>query len=405
MGYGFSLFKNPSDHCNLAFGSAAVARIEAILNQREPGAAVNDTPQATDRSNLRPSEDTSTDPSLVGVGWVRLIQSVQEDSKTSSNSPTYIFSPNFLLQAFLAFSNARERINGFFTNDVDFSTTSVSRNKIHTMCAITMMLQKQQMDIIIANAGLPAWPENERQFHGARYRRGQLLILCNVIQSIITNLRRLVGLDPLWPRDRRIIRLEHILKAGPKEFLQDFRAALHAGLGTRKPEKIRRQNSVEAAFTLWLCGLWLWTSSALSSQRKQYSGFLLPDNIARWMTFIHVTYGEESGAGRQWVEIVASEEDGSLAESYYGIAKAAAARNPRSLYSCPEADIHRLLWCLRIIREESFMCPSLDGDVGDEGDELMLFLEDSVNHTEQVDLTTSACDRAFGTENGIVEDH
>ncbi|KAL9025337.1 MAG: hypothetical protein Q9196_005819 [Gyalolechia fulgens] len=400
MGYGFSLFRNPSDHCNLAFGSVAVARIEAILNQRKPAAAALDTAQATDSTNFRPNEDPSTDLSPVGVGWVRLIQGVQEDSKTSSNPGTYMFSPKFLDQAFLAFSNARERISGSFTDGVDLSTTSVSRNKLHTMCAITMMLQKQQMDIIVANAGLPAWPENERQFHASRYRRGQLFVLRTVIQSIITNLRRLVGLDPLWPRDRRIIRLEHILKAGPREFLQDFRAALHVGLGTRNPEKIKRQDSVEAAFTIWLCGLWLWTSSALSSQRKECARLLLPDSTARWMGFIHVTYDEDSGTGRQWAEVAASEEDASLAESYYDIVKAAAAKNPWSLYSCPEANIDRLLWCLRVIREESFMCPGLDGDMGDEGDELMLFLEDSVNHTEQVVHKS-----VFGIENEAVEGH
>ncbi|KAL8937315.1 MAG: hypothetical protein Q9216_004487 [Gyalolechia sp. 2 TL-2023] len=405
MGYGFSLFKNPSDHCNLAFGSVAIARIEGILNQRGPAAAVIDKPQTIGISNSKPSDDTSPGHSLLGVGWVRLIQGGQEDSKTSSNQHAYMFSPKFLEKASMAFSNARERTNGTFADGVDFSTTDVSRNKLHTMCAITMMLQKQQTDITIANAGLSAWPENERQFHAARYRRGQLLILRTVIQSIIMNLRRLVGLDLSWPRDKRVISLEHILKAGPREFLQDFRAALHAGLGTRNPEKIKRQNAVEAAFTVWLYGLWLWTSSAFSPWRNQNSGNLLSDSIARWMAFIHVTYGQGSGTHRLWAETAASEEDDSLAESYHSIVKAAAAKNPRSLYSYPEADTDRLLWCLRIIREESHMCPSLDGDVGDEGDELMLFLEDGVNQIEQVDPTHGTYEKELGTENPAAEGH
>lgn len=239
-----------------------------------------------------------------------------------------------------------------------------------------MMLQKQQTDIVIANSGLPAWPENERQFHAARYRRGQLLILRAVIQSIITNLRQLVGLDPLSPREKRIMRLEHILKAGPKEFLQDFRAALHAGIGTRSPEKIRQRNAVEASFTIWLYGLFLWTSSSLKSQCQRYSGLLLPDSIARWLAFIHETYRDDSGTSRQWAEATASEDEESLVTSCNGVIEAATAKNPQSLYSYPEADVHRLLWCLRVIREEGFMCPGLDGDAGDEGDELMLFLDD-----------------------------
>lgn len=376
MGYGFSLFKNPSDHCNLAFGSVAVARIKVVLHQKESAAAVDLLSQANDCSNRTTSEDTSTNALPVGVGWVRLLHVVQGHSKPSSSPPTYMFSPKFLEQASMAFSNARERFNGSFTDDIDFSTTSLSRSKLHTMCAITMMLQKQQTDIVIANSGLPAWPENERQFHAARYRRGQLLILRAVIQSIITNLRQLVGLDPLSPREKRIMRLEHILKAGPKEFLQDFRAALHAGIGTRSPEKIRQRNAVEASFTIWLYGLFLWTSSSLKSQCQRYSGLLLPDSIARWLAFIHETYRDDSGTSRQWAEATASEDEESLVTSCNGVIEAATAKNPQSLYSYPEADVHRLLWCLRVIREEGFMCPGLDGDAGDEGDELMLFLDD-----------------------------
>lgn len=377
MGYGFSLFKNHSDHCNLAFGSVAVARIQAIHHRREPAAAGSELSEAKNSPNLRPSEGASTYVSPTGVGWVGLIHGVQENSEPNSHLPKYMFSPDFLAQAFMAFSNAHERVNKSFTNDVDFSGTPVSRNKLHTMCAIIMLLQKQQMDIIVANAALPDWPENERQFHAARYRRGQLLILRTVIQSIITNLRRLVGFDPLWPRDKRILRLEHILKAGPKEFLQDFRAALHAGLGTRNPDKIRQRNLVEVSFTIWLCGLWLW-----SSQYKQQCRSLLLGSTARWVAFVHVTYGEESQTGRQWAETPASEEDESIVQSCHAIIEAATAKNPRSMYCCLRADSPRLLWCLRVIREESFMCPGLDGDVGDEGDELMLFLEDGVGATE-----------------------
>lgn len=358
----------------------AVARIQTVLNRRRQDATVSDLPQQNDSSTLGSTERTSLGPSLTGVGWVRLSQYVHDSVKIDPTRSVYMFSPKFLGQASLAFSNAREGLNGILTDNIDFATTPVSRNKLHTMGAITMMLQKQCIDIVITNAELPAWPKNERQFYAARYRRGQLLILRTVIQSIITNLRQLVGLDPSSPRNRRIICLEHMLKAGPKEFLQDFRAAIHAGLGTRNPQRIKRQNSVEAVFTLWLCGLWLWTLPALSSEREVVARPELPTMTANWMAFVRATYGEESVIGRQWTGIAACEESDSLIESCHRIVKAAVARHQGSVYNCSEANTHRLLWCLRVVREESFMCPDLEGDVEDENDELMLFLEDGSNH-------------------------
>ncbi|KAL8711254.1 MAG: hypothetical protein Q9225_007157 [Loekoesia sp. 1 TL-2023] len=380
LGYGFGLFRNSSDHCNLALGAMAVARIQTILNRRRQDATVSGLPQQNDSSTLESTERTSRDPSLTGVGWVRLNHYVHDSVETDLTRSVCLFSPKFLGQASLAFSNAREGLSGILTDDVDFATTPVSRNKLHTMSAITMTLQKQCIDIVTKNAKLPAWPKNERQVYAARYRRGQLLILRTVIQSIIANLRQLVGLDPSLPRNRCIVCLEHILKAGPKEFLQDFRAAMHAGLGTRNPQRIKRQNSVEAVFTLWLCGLWLWTLPGLSSEREVVARPELPTMTANWMAFVRATYGEESVIGRQWTGIAACEESNSLTGLCHHIVKAAVAKHPKSLYNCPEVNTHRLLWCLRVVREESFMCPDLEGDVEDENDELMLFLESGSNH-------------------------
>ncbi|KAL9601940.1 MAG: hypothetical protein Q9219_002164 [cf. Caloplaca sp. 3 TL-2023] len=385
LGYGFSLFKNISDHCNLALGAAAVTRIKGLLNQREQDCIVQSSPQQDRLPIVQSQRNSDANRSLTGIGWVRLVKTNRHDMVTDSTQSPYMFSPYFLGQAYLAFSNTRERMRPVLLGDVDFGTASGSRNQLHTMCAITMMLQKQRIEIIVANAGLPAFPQNERQFHAARYRRSQLFIFHTVIQSLLVELRRRAGLDPSYARDKRIMRLEHILKAGPKEFLQDFRALLHAGLGTRNPEKIRRQGGAEAAFTLWLYGLMLWTSPVHDSGSEMPARTGIPRQTARWITFVQETYGEESEIGNQWTSMKASQEGEFLADSCFHIVQAAATKNSQSLYGQSKADPDRLLWCLRVIREESFMCPGLQGATADENDELMLFLEDGADIVSKPD--------------------
>ncbi|KAL8710716.1 MAG: hypothetical protein Q9220_004734 [cf. Caloplaca sp. 1 TL-2023] len=367
LGYGFTLFRNASDHCNLALGSVAAARIADKL-ARHTAASYRQAP----RSEV--CSEKSIENSTTGIGWVRLPYGSQDRTSAQSEPPSLVFSPGFLEQASMAFSNAREDDWEMLGNTLDLSPMGLTRNKLHTACAIAMLLQKQYMEMAVRNADLPAWPKNDRQFHAARYRRRQYHILSTAIQSIIHSLRRLVGLDPSWPRDKRIVGLNHVLKAGPKDFLTDFRALLHVGFGTRKPERLRRQMLVESALTLWLCGLWLWVqtvpiSGSIASRAP------LPAPTALWIQFVCKTYGEVSDIGRSWQSIPASKEGELLAGSCQTIVDAAVAKNPLTIYNHPEVTASRLLWCLRVFREESFMCPNLEGEVDDETDELMLFLQ------------------------------
>ncbi|KAL8863799.1 MAG: hypothetical protein Q9198_010324, partial [Flavoplaca austrocitrina] len=372
MGYGFSLFKNPSDHCNLALGAMAVAHINGVLSQRPASTPLQHAALDIEPSAVKPDQVADLPNPIIGVGWVRLIHN---NTGEKEKRPEYLFSPGFLEQASIAFANAREHGRGFMSTDTTLFAGPATRNKLHTACAIAMILQKQQTDLTSSNDHLPRWPNNQRQFHAARYRRGQLLILRTVTDSIVTSLRFLAGLDTSWLRDKRLLRLEHILKAGPKEFLIDFRAVLHVGCGTRNAEKIRQQMLLDSAFTLWLCGIWLWMPLEMKSENSLSDRPALPTRTADWLTFMHRTYGDESKIGQRWAKIPASEEGRSLAESCCNIIRAAASKNPRSIYNDPRADGDRLLWCLRVIREETFMCPDLEGREGDENDEIMLFLD------------------------------
>ncbi|KAI4101632.1 MAG: hypothetical protein L6R37_004865 [Teloschistes peruensis] len=238
-----------------------------------------------------------------------------------------------------------------------------------------MILQKQYLDILAKNVDLPAWPENARQFYAARYRRGQMLILQAVVESIVTNLQGLTGLDPDGSRDRRILRLDHVLKAGPREFLSDFRALLHVGLGTRNADRIQQQGSVDTVFTLWLCGLQLWTLATADTNDSLSVRAELPTRTAQWVSFVCKTYGQVSEIGRRWATMPASNEGESLVEGCLSMIQVATVKSPQSLYNHPAATSGLLLWCFRVILEESFMCPGLEGQAGEENDEIMLFLE------------------------------
>ncbi|KAI4243100.1 MAG: hypothetical protein L6R40_003650 [Gallowayella cf. fulva] len=373
MGYGFSLFKNASDHCNLALGAMAVARIRDVMDQlsANPRHGLKQALEPIEPSMARRKHDTSADRSITGIGWVRLTRNHDQKEMT----PDHAFSPGFLEQASMAFSNVREHRQGYSGSDSNLFAAPLSRNKLHTTCAIAMILQKQYAELAAKNSDLPTWPNNQRQFHAARYRRGQLHILITLIGSTLITLRRLTGLDPSWPRDKRLLRLEHILKAGPKEFLIDFRALLHVGFGTRNPEKIRQRMLLDLAFTLWLHGILLWTAPVSKLEGQLHDRPSLPSRTANWIRFIRQVYGDDSDIGRRWAGIPASEEGQSLVESCSYVIKAAVAKNSKSIYNGPDPDTDRLLWCLRVIREETFMCPNLEGQAGDENDEIMLFLE------------------------------
>ncbi|KAL8869450.1 MAG: hypothetical protein Q9174_004264 [Haloplaca sp. 1 TL-2023] len=346
-------------------GSMAVARVTALCKQRI---------QCTASAGQAAEDGLLTRP-ITGVGWIRLVSNGFQHDETHVNEQTHCFSPAFLAHASMAFFNASETCGGYSETDTELFTSDMTRGKLHTACAIAMILQKQYTDILAGNANLPQWPKNLRQFHAARYRRGQILILHTIIKAIITKLRAFVGLEQPWLRDKRVVRLDHILRAGPKDFLQEFRSVLHLGLGTRNVQRIRQQNSLDTAFTLWFCGLWLWTYSHEQEENRRRT--TLPSRTAKWLSFVCTTYGEESDIGRQWDKLSTSEEGKLLASNCQGIVRAAVEKNPQSFYNSPEATFSRMLWCYRVILEESFMCPDLDGHSGeDENDEIMLFLKD-----------------------------
>lgn len=390
MGYGFSLFHNQADYCTLLLGPAANSRIAAYV-ERGRGEGMVDLRHQ--KSILAPSDerlsfnsyaaafrngDTLLGSGQQGIapnfGFVRLA-GIHYQQQNGLKFP-YIFSPGFLEYASIAFSNQREfqQDNIGRTFEIDSLELGLTRLKLHVVCAVVMILQRQQALIIQHNSRLPQWPANDRQFHAARYRRGQLRILQITTDSIIRRVRCLSGLETSCPRDMRLVQLEHILEESPKQLATDFRSLLHAGFGTRNPTRIRSGLLVESTFALWLCGLWLLTITSVGFRPLFATESAFGLKISQWLLFLRRVYDHSF---ETIAESISARLEGCvpLAESCYTVIKAGVKKKPASIYNRPEVTHERLLWCLDIIQEESFMSPGLDGKSGEEHDGFMLFME------------------------------
>lgn len=365
----------------------AIENLDGRLNQSMPEAKIKQIAQYLDQeveSNMKyrkegASNPGQSDPAHHDIQWIRLTSRRLRENVFNSQASCE-FSPGFLSDMSIAFANKREIAHSNFQlrSSIDFSSTQPSRNKLHVACAVTMILQRQQMAITKHDFDLPMWPRNERQFHAARYRRNQLQILNHGIDSLLSYLRELTELKKPVGGDLRTVRLEHILTDNSLEILTDFRAALNAGLGTRNAAKIRKNRWVECAFSLWLCGLWVHAHREGASRLSDSTCKML-----RWLNFLRRVYGFTVDLGpheRQFGiegDHDANEDIPLLCESFMTVAEAAVKKNPRSLYGDSAVTAARLAWCLNIIREEGIMCPNLDGKTGEDDDEYVLFLEDT----------------------------
>jgi len=421
MGYGFSLFRNPMDRCNLAISSGLSSRKELNKSHSPMGkrvsagdwdTAVSAMPNLTEQIHNE------------GIQWLRLLDQI-EDNGENDSQPSYEFSPCFLEELSGALSNERELFEpdkSLWSKDKFFDDT-LTRNQLNVMCAVVMKLQRQTAAITFHENDLPQWPMNDKQFHAARYRRFQLHILRTVTQTLLSSLRTSVGLNSDGARCMQIVRLERILLESPKDFLTQFRACLNAGLGTRKVAKIREKQWVECAFTLWMCGLWLLDPCGLKRcDAPSGSGFQA--RISQWFCWVRRIYGDSpetenlvtvhrkrmldssrgsskdcggSGTDMENIDnnIVGPDVDSNdflAAESYLRVVSAAVEKKNSSLYNHPEVTAIRLWWCMNIIRQEGFMCPNLEGETGEEHDEFVLFLEVGQESEDRAAIETQVRD-------------
>lgn len=400
MGYGFSLVENTSDHYSLGFSPAVAAYIGAIKARRLARRSSSDAAQsqnAMETGELSPklvgetarngaqviesSEDLNVEATLQqNIYWVRLLENER-----------YEFSPHFLDDFSIAVENPREAhvANDSVESAQRLSDRDLSRNKLHVICAVIMILQKGQRAIRKHDKDLPKAPQNSKQVDAARYRESQLRILDSVLDSMCKFLKSVTAANSPEVRDPRVVRLEHILTHSPKSLLKDLRGVLNAGVRTRDPVRIRERGGVDFAFTTWLCGLWVYSQSDPRGEHEIDSRYL------RWLRYLRKYYAEpseesvdhqrpdnpliEEKAG--WFDPVRSAGGDAqpsstfIARSYLDAVQAAIEKRPQSIYNDGRITVRRLEWCLNIIKNEGVWCPNVDQGEDNEDDEWVIFLE------------------------------
>lgn len=387
MGYGFSLPNNQADHFSIAFSPAISSYIRSMRAHRsalrckaDPGGDDHNRINNEDlrMKNGQPLESVDiTETEEPGEHEIHWVSTLKGD---------YEFSPHFLADFAIAVENHRERVN--VGNDPPdsghFWDTPLSRNKLHVVCAVFMILQKGQVAIKKHDGDLPQCPQNIRQIDAARYRQSQLQILETVLSSLGGKLISYVGFNTLGDiASMRIIRLEHTLTCSPTRMLKDFRNILKAGMRSRDPEKIRQRGGADFAFTVWLCGL-----------RACLDNADLEPRFVQWLHFLFKVYPEnaqikQSNESREadthsmddteWFDPIRNKEaEGDLSlvvASYLDAIRVAVAKHPQSLYNDPKITAERLQWCLNVVRMEGVWCPNLQENGQEEEDEWMLFLD------------------------------
>ena len=400
MGYGFSLSENISDHYSLGFSPSIAAYIKSTKARRLAYKHNLDTLQGqstmdfdnpqqkpkigTVRSGgqvLESIDGVSVEQALEqNVHWVRLL-----------GNENYEFSPQFLENFSIAVENPREvcMADKCSESKTYLSDRSMSRNTLHVVSAIIMILQKGQREMRIHDKELPDAPQNSKQVDAARYRESQLRILDNVLDSMCKFLKSVTTIESSNDNELRVVRLDHIFTTSPKDLLKDLRGILNAGLRTRDPMKIRERGGVDFAFTMWLCGLWVYSQPDPRREDEINPKYL------RWLHFLQLNYPEPSeesthhqrpvdsvrAVQAEWFDPVRSSasgdtetDSGFIARSYLDAVRAATEKRPQSIYNDGRITVLRLKWCLNIIKSEGVWCPSLDQG-GEEDDDWVIYLE------------------------------
>lgn len=379
MGYGFSLPDNPADHFSIGFSPAIAAYINAIKAIRPIN---NDG-----RLPALAKRPTGGQPDSPRNHWVYI-----RDKKPE-------FSPDFLEDFSIALENPRESFKAALCplSKFDLQDVSLSRNKLHVICAVLMKLQKADLAIRKHDRELPESPRNTKQEDAARYRRNQLDILDHVIVSLTRKLRPLSNRDLSIVNDVHIIRLEDALGECPKGLLKDLRNVLNTGMRSRDPNKIRKRGGTDFAFTVWLCGLWISQQPCVEEHRDRgYSEFELSAHLSHWLRFLHESYPDNGNDGRtphihssavrgsdraQWLDPVRNEafaegmntDLASTVATYMDAIRATIEKHHQSIYDNPEVTEKRLEWCYNVIKYEGVWFPNLTDK--EEDDEWVLFLE------------------------------
>ena len=378
MGYGFCLESNQADSFNLSYSPALSQHIEAAKAHRnDSGQSGYQQEVSASTSEMLPSAmATNNDENRSSTSPSAGASPVKDVKFVTFGGSDHQFCPGFLGDCSLALQNGRERKHDMACSPsiVRFSNDTLSRNKLHTLSSIIMILQQKQLEIRQHDKTVPSVPQNRNQEYASIYRSSQLKILEGVLGSLSITLQSIMQLR--LAEQPRIIRLVDILKRYPKALKSQFREVVRVGVRTREASKVVERRGVRFAFTVWLCGLRL----------LQRAGHLRRTDpvLSQWIEFLCKHYDDHAineyihnGAAEYSVTSKA-EEIAETVRTYVKAVQTAAERHPDSIYNDEWAHSQsNLTWCFVVVREEGVRCPTIteSGISGEEEDEFVLVID------------------------------
>ncbi|KAI9879563.1 MAG: hypothetical protein M1830_008097 [Pleopsidium flavum] len=273
-----------------------------------------------------------------------------------------------------------------------FGNGTFSRNDFSVMSHLLRILRLRRNRITCHDSELPPWPQNERQFYAARYRRGQLQILNDIIKSLEQGLNNALSatLDGL---PGKLLDLRQIIYRFPDPLCSLFQAGLDAAFGTHKPSLLKKKGWEDAVFTLWICVLWI---------MQKVHGEVIPDRqgldkrLVIWIDFLSEHYGDEK-LPIEYVAAMLNEDSPDhenndvdeenqkrlirYSEEITQIIQHAARQDPKCIFNHRSWSGDLVRWGFRVLNAESVNVPPRDED-SDSGDRLALFLENRKSLSE-----------------------
>ncbi len=358
MGYGFSVRNNPRDSYLLRIGINEKGPLASVRRQQCESFGKDFSMQAEDRNVYTLYSPTRS----YCEGYKHIIPEFRAFPQAMLDDISVLVANQRELNT-IRFSKERSWLSGSGT---------YSRNDFSVMSHILRTLRLRRKRIICNDAKLPQWPRNDRQFYAARYRRGQLQIL----NDIISPLEQRLNLALMFNANgafSELLDLKQMLHGMPKPLRSRFQAGLGAAFGTHKPSLLKEAGWEDAVMALWVSTLWI----MFIAQGEEIQDRLdIGRKLANWITYMSEHYAPNKtdpdyvaavytqnhvftqqlangeGNGGEEVKLpptVAEGEDENqkqlirYTEEVARMIKVAAERDPQCLFAHP-------LWCGDLVR-------------------------------------------------------
>lgn len=390
MGYGFSVRNNPRDSYLLKLG----------IHKKGPLASVR----------RRQSELFGNDYSLMQAGG-RDVYTLYSPTRSYCKGykhaiPEFRPFPQTMLDDVSVLVATQRELDTISFSEEGFwlsNTGTRSRNDFSIMSHVLRALRLRRNRILCNDSKLPRWPQNDGQFYAARYRRGQLQILTEIINSLDQRLNQALTSDSEGPLSE-LLDLRQILHRTPNPLRSRFQAALDAAFGTHKPSLLKDSGWEDAVMALWVCTLWI---TFIATGEVILDRLGIGRKLADWIAYMCEHYAPDKAdpaavdtdarhsAQQERIpkcegtppltdaEVEAENQRHLIhyTEEIACIIRAAAKRDPQSLFAHPVWSGDLVRWGFRIVNEEAVNVPGRGETLGS-SDRLALFLAERRGEAE-----------------------